>query len=77
MSDIKIIGRAAKAWRVGSSHGNPVYGVRIRVGDGVQQYLTEERSQIGYAITNPEFAERDHEFTINKRGRIVSAKEVA
>lgn len=54
-----------------SYYGNPQYAVTL---DNGETYLTSHDASIAYAITNREYRDYDHVFTLTRAGRIKSAK---
>lgn len=70
-----VRGRVVATERLHSSQGNPRHRVVIEEPGGRQTVIsTAPRSVIGYAITNPEYQESDHTFTINKHGNIIGVR---
>ena len=82
-----ITGKVIRTDRAGTSHmGNPSYDDTIRVetidGTPVQgeqdvTVRTQSDSGLAYGITNLEYRELTHEFSLTKAGRIRTARKVA
>lgn len=56
-----------------SMYGNPAYCVTL---DNGETYRTMDNAMLAYGITNPEYREQPHVFTLTRAGRIRSAKPV-
>lgn len=74
-----ITGIVTHTKRVGTSvNGNPTYEVEIRndnapTGEAYSLHRTMSDAMIAYAITNPEYRNEPHVFTLTRAGRIRSA----
>lgn len=68
-----VTGRVIAAKRVGTSaYGNPAYMVTL---DNGETYRTMDNAGIAYGITNPEYRDTAHVFTLTRAGRIRSARK--
>lgn len=54
--------------------GNPAYWITL---DNGETYRTMDNAGLAYGITNPEYRETDHTFTLTRAGRIRSARKAA
>lgn len=54
-----------------SYYGNPQYAVTL---DNGETYLTSHNASIAYAITNREYRDNNHVYTLTRAGRIKTAK---
>lgn len=54
--------------------GNPAYWVTL---DNGETYRTMDNAGLAYGITNPEYREDAHVFTLTRAGRIRSARKAA
>lgn len=74
-----ITGIVTHTERVGTSvNGNPTYQVEIRddnaaIGEAYSSHRTMSDTMLAYAITNPEFKNEPHVFTLTRAGRLRSA----
>lgn len=67
-----VTGKIVAAKRVSTSaYGNPAYMVTL---DNGATYRTMDNAGVAYGITNPEYREVDHVFTLTRAGRIRSAR---
>ena len=80
-----VTGRVIDAQRVSTStYGNPTYMVTLAISaiDGVPAESSEpvnirtmDDAGLAYGITNPEYREVEHVFTLTRAGRIRSARK--
>lgn len=67
-----VTGRVTATEHVSTSmYGNPAYNVTL---DNGETYRTMDNAMLAYAITNPEYRDHPHVFTLTRAGRIRSAK---
>lgn len=68
----EVAGRVIATKYASTSYlGNPSYWVTL---DNGETYRTMDNSGLAYGITNPEYRETEHTFTLTRAGRIRSAR---
>lgn len=79
MSNNTLTGTITATKHAGTSYyGNPAYWVTISTEAGDTVTLrTQDNSGLAYGITNPEYRDEAHAFTLTRAGRIRSAVKAA